>query len=120
MFPLLALGFLTRSFPRRLSRGSETFVSDLTNLDELAGDALSEPQIRGILAQIDLDIANLLRDGKLAALKYSIGGTGGPSADRAANLQALLTARQQYEALLASLPSWEVSTATDDSPNPRG
>lgn len=85
-------------------------MADLTTLDDLAGQPLTEPQIQAILAQIDLDIANLLRDGKLAAAKYSL-GEGAPATDRAANLQALLAARKHYESLLQSRPAWEVSQA---------
>jgi len=85
-------------------------MSDLTDLDDLAGQDLTEAQIKAILAQIDLDITNLVRDGKLSALRYA-GGTGHASADRAANLEALLAARKHYEALLHSLPAWEVSEA---------
>ncbi len=95
-------------------------MTDLTTLDDLQGQPLTEVQIRGILAQIDLDITNLVRDGKLSALKYSMGTDGAPATDRAANLQALLAARKQYEALLQSLPAWEVSRGEDDSPATRG
>ena len=95
-------------------------MSDLTSLDDVTGQPLSEAQIRGILAQIDLDILNLARDGKLAALKYSAVGDGSPAADRAVNLQALLAARKHYEALLQSLPAWETSQGEDDSPATRG
>ena len=84
-------------------------MSDLTNLDSLEGDDLSEGQIRGILKQIDLDVVNLLRDGKLSALKYSVGGEQGRTMDRAANLKALLAARAHYEKLLQGLASWETS-----------
>jgi hypothetical protein len=89
-------------------------MSDLTDLSNVSGSDLSEAQVKGILAQIDLDITNLLRDGKLAALKYSIGGEGGRSTDRAANLQALITARRHYENLLMSLPNWIVSVHEED------
>jgi len=82
---------------------------DLTDLSGIAGEALSEKQIDGILAQIDLDISNLLRDGKLAALKYSIPGAGGRSTDRAANLNALLEARKYYAELKERGSAWEVS-----------
>lgn len=84
-------------------------MSDLDDLSSVSGDELSEDQIRGILAQIDLDITNLLRDGKLSALKYSVGSREGRTTDRAANLRALLEARQHYQQLLNSLPSWTVS-----------
>jgi hypothetical protein len=84
-------------------------MSDLTDLSTVQGGDLSESQIKGILAQIDLDITNLLRDGKLSALKYGIGGARGQTTDRAANLKALLEARAHYEQLLQSLPSWEIS-----------
>ena len=91
-------------------------MADLTSLDGFEGTPLTEAQIRGILAQIDLDVTNLLRDGKLAALKYGVGSNIGPTADRAANLQALLAARTHYEQLLSKLPAWEVSQGIDDDP----
>jgi hypothetical protein len=84
-------------------------MSDLTDLNSVQGDDLTESQIKGILAQIDLDITNLVREGKHAALKYAAGGNAGPATDRAANLEALLAARKHYEQLLEKLPSWEVS-----------
>lgn len=84
-------------------------MSDLTNLDGVQGTELSADQIQGILAQVDLDLLNLVRDGKLAALKYSVGGAGGAQTDRAANLQALLQARDYYQKLLNDRPTWVVS-----------
>lgn len=84
-------------------------MTDLPDLSSVSGDDLSEAQIKGILAQIDLDITNLLRDGKLSALKYGTQGEGGQTTDRGANLKALLEARSHYHQLLQSLPSWEVS-----------
>ncbi len=92
-------------------------MSDLSDLSSVSGADLTEDQIKGILAQIDLDITNLLRDGKLSALKYGISGQGGRSTDRAANLKALLEARRRYEKLLTSLPSWELSQQADDDEN---
>jgi len=86
-------------------------MTDLNDLSSVSGSQLTENQIRGILAQIDLDITNLLRDGKLSALKYGLAGAGGQATDRAANLKALLEARRHYETLLNSLPSWEISQA---------
>ncbi|MEX0715327.1 MAG: hypothetical protein WD066_02005 [Planctomycetaceae bacterium] len=90
-------------------------MSDLDNLNSIAGQPLSEPLIRGILAQIDLDVVNLLRDGKLSALKYAVGGAGGHTTDRASNLKALLECRAHYEKLLESLPAWEQSHSQCDS-----
>lgn len=84
-------------------------MSDLTNLSGVSGAELGSEQIRGILAQIDLDLLNLVRDGKLAALNYSVGGTGGQQTDRAENLRALLEARDYYQKLLNSQPGWAVS-----------
>ena len=69
--------------------------------------------MRGILAQIDLDITNLVRDGKLSALRYRTIGEDGQFTDRATNLRALLAARTHYERLLNSLPSWEISQHAD-------
>lgn len=86
-------------------------MSDLPHLDGLEGRDLTETQIQALLAQIDLNIANLLREGKLAALKYHGGGSL-PAADRAANLQALLAARQYYAQLLQSLPAWRLAQAS--------
>ena len=93
-------------------------MSDLTDLSSLTGTELTEAQIRGILAQIDLDITNLLRDGKLSALKYGLAGQAGGTTDRAANLRALLDARRNYERLLHALPSWEVSQGLDSPDTP--
>ena len=89
-------------------------MADLSGLSSLAGAELSEAQIRGILAQIDLDITNLVREGKLSALKYRTIGQDGQFTDRAANLRALLEARKHYESLLRSLPSWEISRRDDE------
>jgi hypothetical protein len=86
-------------------------MSDVENLDGVSASELSIEQLRGLLAQIDLDLLNLVRDGKLAALKYSVGGAGGQSTDRAGNLRALLAARDYYQQLLNSRPSWAVSRA---------
>ena len=88
-------------------------MADLNDLSSVSGTELTETQIKGILAQIDLDITNLLRDGKLSALKYGLAGQGGQSTDRASNLKALLEARSLYEQLLKSRPSWEISQFDD-------
>lgn len=84
-------------------------MADLTDLSTVSGSDLTEAQIKGILAQIDLDIMNLVRDGKLSALKYWPTGSAGQLTDRAANLKALLEARSHYEKLLHTRPKWEVS-----------
>ncbi|WP_437225304.1 hypothetical protein SH661x_004006 [Planctomicrobium sp. SH661] len=87
-------------------------MSDLSNLDSVQGVELSAEQMRGILSQIDLDLLNLVRDGKLSALKYGVGGAAGQQTDRAANLRALLEARDYYQKLLSSQPGWTVSQAS--------
>jgi len=84
-------------------------MTDLEDLGDVAGVDLTEAQIKGILAQIDLDITNLVRDGKLSALNYSVGGQAGRTADRAGNLRALLDARTHYQQLLERVPSWNVN-----------
>ncbi len=86
-------------------------MADLTDLSSVSGVELNEEQIRGILEQIDLDILNLLRDGKLSALKYGLPGPAGQQTDRAANLHALLAARDHYQSLLAGCPAWVTSQA---------
>ncbi|MEZ6056544.1 MAG: hypothetical protein R3C01_07555 [Planctomycetaceae bacterium] len=84
---------------------------DLPDLSTISADNLTDAQIQGILSQIDLDITNLLRDGKLSALKYGITGPGGQQTDRAANLHGLLAARDHYQKLLNSRPVWKTSQA---------
>lgn len=86
-------------------------MADLSDLNDLDGVELTEGQIRAILNQIDLDVLNLLRDGKLAASKYTASGPnpGGQKMDRASGLLALLAAREKYEALLKGLPAWKQS-----------
>lgn len=92
---------------------------DLPDLTTLSGTEPTIEQINAILAQIDLDIANLLRDGKLAALKYSTPGNTGPTADRGANLQALLEARKHYQQLLENRPNWQTTQYQEpDTPPP--
>ena len=91
-------------------------MSDLTDLSNISGTELTAEQIQGILNQIDLDITNLLRDGKLSALKYAVAGNAGATADRGTNLLALLQARSTYEKLLREQeqresPGWIVSQA---------
>lgn len=89
-------------------------MSDLTTLEGVEAGPLSEAQIRGILAQIDLDIVNLARDGKLAAVKYAVPGAAGRSMDRAVGLKMLLDARKHYERLLTELPAMEVSRVSSE------
>ena len=89
-------------------------MTDLTDLENVSGDDLTEEQIKGILAQIDLDITNLVREGKLSALNYSVGGPAGRTADRAGNLRALLEARTYYQQQLDRLPSWNITTFDED------
>ena len=93
-------------------------MSDLTDLSSVSGTELTAEQIQGILNQIDLDITNLLRDGKLSALKYAVAENAGATADRGANLLALLQARSTYEKLLRQqqqreTPGWIISQAED-------
>jgi hypothetical protein len=88
-------------------------MADLSDLNALDGIPLTEGKIQAILNQIDLDVLNLLRDGKLAASRYAKPGPGGETMDRAAGLLALLSAREKYEALLRSLPVWQTSQGVD-------
>lgn len=92
-------------------------MPDLPDLTSLAGTDLTESQLKGLIAQIDLDITNLLRDGKLSALKYGLTAQPGQYTDRAANLHALLAARRHYEHLLQTLPTWH-TTPCDEGPTP--
>lgn len=82
---------------------------DLENLDNLDASEITPAQVRAILAQIDLDIMNLVREGKLSALKYGVSGPSGMHTDRAANMQALLLARDHYQKLLNQHPVWQTT-----------
>jgi len=84
-------------------------MPDLDDLTLVEGTDLTAAQIQGIIAEIDLDIVNLVRDGKLSALKYAIGGTTGRTVDRGANLAALQQARDFYQQLLNRVPTQVVS-----------
>jgi hypothetical protein len=86
-------------------------MADLTSLNDVQGAELNDAQIHAILAQIDLDIMNLVRDGKLSALKYGVAGPAGQMTDRAANMTALLAARDHYQRLLLARPAWITSQA---------
>ncbi len=85
----------------------------MVTLEGVEGEGLTEGRIQGILAQIDLDIVNLARDGKLAAVKYAVPGAAGRSMDRAAGMKALLEARRHYERLLGELPAMVVSRVVE-------
>lgn len=94
-------------------------MADLNDLTGVAGTELNAEQIQGILNQIDLDILNLARDGKLAALKYAVPGSAGAATDRASNLRALLEARKHYEQLLREFaaretPAWITTPVSGD------
>ena len=78
-------------------------MTELTNLDSISGEPLTETQIRGLIAQLDLDIANLVREGKLSAGKYN---SPEGSVDRQASLLGLLKAREYYEKLLQERGVW--------------
>lgn len=84
-------------------------MPDLTDLSSVSGEELTVAQIQGILAQFDLDIMNLARDGKLAALESSDSSSTPEYMDKSENLRALLTARGHYQRLLESRPGWAVS-----------
>lgn len=88
-------------------------MSDLADLSAVAGEDLNEEQIKGILAQIDLDIVNFTRDGKLAGARYTVPGAAGRWVDRGVSLEGLLAAREYYRKLLESLPACEVSRAAE-------
>lgn len=84
-------------------------MPDLTDLSSVTGEELTIEQIQGILAQIDLDIMNLARDGKLAALESSDSAATPQYMDKSDNLHALLAARGHYQKLLESRPGWAFS-----------
>ncbi|QDT52156.1 hypothetical protein Pan44_01650 [Caulifigura coniformis] len=84
---------------------------DLPDLTSVSGQELSDEQLQGILALIDLDITNLLRDGKLSALRYGTPGGAGALTDRSVNLRALLEARRQYQGRLENRPAWVTTQA---------
>ena len=88
-------------------------MADLTDLDSLTGDDLTESQIRGLIRKIDLNIANLMNDGKLGAARIAENYAGGQSVDRTAALQAMLQAREFYKKLLEDSPTMVISQYDD-------
>lgn len=88
-------------------------MADLENLDSLTGDDLTEDQIRGLIRKIDLNIANLMNDGKLGAARIAENYAGGQSVDRAAALDAMLKARAVYQQILEDIPTVVVSQYDD-------
>lgn len=69
-------------------------------------EPLSDADLVAMIAQIDANVAALMADGKLAAVRYDVGGDG-PSADRRAGLDGLLAARRAYQELLDRRGGWE-------------
>ena len=88
-------------------------MADVADLNSLTGNDLTEDQIRGILRKIDLNIVNLMNDGKLGAARIAENYAGGQSVDRAAALDAMLKARGVYEALLRDVPTMVISQYDD-------
>lgn len=88
-------------------------MADIANLDSLTGDDLTEDQIRGILRKIDLNIFNLMNDGKLGAARIAENYAGGQSVDRAAALDSMIKARGYYEQLLRDVPTMVISQYDD-------
>lgn len=88
-------------------------MADLTDLTTASGTELTAAQINGILNQIDLDIFNLVRDGKLAASKYYKNGSAGAGMDRSLNLQELRKTRESYQKLLDAMPAEHYSQYDD-------
>lgn len=89
-------------------------MADLTDLDSVSGDDLTEDQIRGIIRQVDLNIMNLLRDGKLAAARIAENTPGGKDVDRSAALRELRETRQFYVDVLENLNPSIVISQYDD------
>jgi len=89
-------------------------VADLTDLSSVSGDDLTESQIRGIIAQIDLNILNLLRDGKLGTARIAENTPGGKDVDRSAAIRELRETRQFYVDVLQNLNPTIVLSQYDD------
>lgn len=88
-------------------------MADVADLNSLTGDDLTADQIRGILRKIDLNIVNLMNDGKLGAARIAENYAGGQSVDRAASLDAMMKARAYYEGLLRDVPTMVISQYDD-------
>lgn len=88
-------------------------MADLTDLSSVSGSDLTEDQIRGIIAQIDLNIMNLMRDGKLGAARIAENYAGGQSVDRAASLDMMMKAREFYQKKLEEFPAMILSQYDD-------
>lgn len=89
-------------------------MADLTSLSQLGdGSALTEAQIQAIINQIDLNIVNLMRDGKLGAARHQQYGAEGGEVDRSGAMREMMKARAIYEQMLHNIPS-EIQSQYDD------
>ena len=75
-------------------------------------DDIDEQTARDLVRQIDANVAALMADGKLATAKYAAGADG-PSADRAAAVEALLKARAVYQDRLDRRGFWRTCVHVD-------
>jgi hypothetical protein len=88
-------------------------MADVASFDGISADPLSYDQIQAIINQIDLNIYNLMLEGKNATLYYQQNGPAGKMADHARALEALMLAKKQYQVMLDQIP-YEVHSQFDD------
>ena len=89
-------------------------MADLTDLDSVSGSDLTEEQVRGIISKIDLNIYNLLNDGKLGLARIAENTPGGKEVDRSVAIQQLRELRSFYVDVLQNLNPVIVLSQYDD------
>ena len=97
---------------KTLERAGRETVTDVTDFSGVTGQELTADQIRGIVKQLDLDMYNLVRDGKNAGATYRIGDR---MVSKVEWMRQLRETRQYYAELLARLPA--IQTTVYDDPD---
>jgi hypothetical protein len=85
-------------------------MTDITAIGSIPdGTGLSDAQLQGMIDQIDLNIYNLVKDGKHATLPYTKFGDVGHKADPAQAIKALQDLRTHYKTLMEESPAEEMT-----------
>lgn len=88
-------------------------MADVSSFDGISADPLTTQQIQAIINRIDLNIYNLMGDGKLCAIRNGQNGPTGTQVDRSVGLAELRRTREFYVKMLEDQP-FEVRHQYDD------
>ena len=87
-------------------------MADVSDLSGVTGTAITEAQVLGIIARIDLNIYNLLA-GKWDLVDYAEFGLAGHRKDPTKMVEALKGLKSMYQSQLDDLPA-EYTSQFDD------